>query len=181
MNHCILIDWQCCYPVCLALQGQVVGGRGRERQLAQFVFDDGFPNRAHAEEHIVGRILNCDPMVRRQTRIGGDVPKEGVSVEEQFHRSTLLITSENFVGERRIEVFGYDKRSGRQTEGSQDGSGNWLSVHEFEFPRLGFEQRRCPNAEFHSTRSNAHHGDEDVAQGELFALLSGQFENDSSS
>src|SRR5262245_38669771 len=85
MGQRALVDGQACHTVGFALLRQVFSGGSRQRQSAKGALDDRLPNGRHAKEDFVCRVPNRVSESDRQFRVGADVPKENVRVEQQPH------------------------------------------------------------------------------------------------
>jgi hypothetical protein len=81
---------------------QVVGRRRRERELAEVVLDDGFPNRGDAQVYLIRWVLAGCLESGRELRVGGDVPEEYVGCRGAA--SSPLEPPQDLLRQRRVEV-----------------------------------------------------------------------------
>ena len=60
-------------------------GRVRQRQFAQTMLYDDFPERSNAQIYLIARITHAVAPVRRQPRVPADEPEEHVCIEQESH------------------------------------------------------------------------------------------------
>ncbi len=82
MDQCRFFDYQGGYLVGGALARQILRRRLRQRKLAESVLDDCFPHRGDTQVDVVGGVTYRVPVGHGETRIGADIPKEDLRVEQ---------------------------------------------------------------------------------------------------